>query len=165
SKTASRLRDKAELKGKSWRWDDFLSEFIVQEIVHVPRTRNQLSDYLSKLALEYPEAFTTISDEVCDPCRGEDEDGRLSVQGDRLKVVESQATETVDERTSPGWAIAYADDNTFADVVAHPERYPTLYRWDAEAGMLYAIRSGEPELLVVPKQKQSEILRQSHIGT
>ncbi|KAE8237764.1 hypothetical protein A4X06_0g9118, partial [Tilletia controversa] len=135
-----------------------------EEIVHVPRTRNQLSDYLSKLALEYPEAFTTISDEVCDPCRGEDEDGRLSVQGDRIKVVESQATETVDEQTSSGWAMAYADDSTFADVVAHPERYTTLYRWDAEAGMLYAIRSGEPELLVVPKQKRSEILRQSHIG-
>ncbi|KAE8217608.1 hypothetical protein CF319_g8343 [Tilletia indica] len=164
SKTASRLRDKAELKGKSWRWDDFLSEFIVRDIVHVPRTRNSLSDYLSKLALEYPEAFTTVADEVCDPCRGEDEDGRLSVQGDRPAIVESQAVEGEDQSPPPGWSSAYASDRSFADVVAHPERYTTLYRWDADAGMLYAIRSGEPELLVVPKQKRDEILRQSHVG-
>ncbi|CAD6945804.1 unnamed protein product [Tilletia laevis] len=164
SQTASRLRDKAELKGKSWRWDDFLSEFYVRDIIHVPRSRNMVSDYLSKLSGEYPEAFTTLEDEVCDPCRREDEDGQLSFHGEPLATVESQATDVAAADETTGWYEAYLLDRTFSDVVAHPERYENLYRWDADTGRLHVIRAGEPELLAVPDSKRDEVMRQGHDG-
>ncbi|CAD6896654.1 unnamed protein product [Tilletia controversa] len=163
SKTASRLQDKAELKGKSWRWADFISEFHVREIIHVPRTRNSLSDYLSKLAGDYPEAFSSISDEIADPCRTEDETGRLAFHGEKLVAVESQATEVEDGNGGLDWNEAYRKDGTFEEVVAHPERFENLYRWNSEAGMLYVRRTGEPELLVVPAEKRSDVIKRAHV--
>ncbi|KAE8207014.1 hypothetical protein CF327_g7435 [Tilletia walkeri] len=164
SQTASRLRDKAELRGKSWRWDDFLSEFYVRDIIHVPRTRNKVSDYLSKLSGEYPEAFTSLSDEVCDPCRRDDEDGQLSFHGEPIAPIESAAAETVDIKANPGWQDAYALDRVFCDVIAHPDQYSSLYRWVSDTGMLHVVRPGEPDLVAVPDQMRNDVIRQEHGG-
>ncbi|KAE8241344.1 hypothetical protein A4X13_0g7456 [Tilletia indica] len=164
SQTASRLRDKAELRGKSWRWDDFLSEFYVRDIIHVPRTRNKVSDYLSKLSGEYPEAFTSLSDAVCDPCRRDDEDGQLSFHGDPIAPIESAAAETVDIKANPGWQDAYALDRVFCDVIAHPDQYSLLYRWVSDTGMLHVVRPGEPDLVAVPDQMRNDVIRQEHGG-
>ncbi|KAE8185581.1 hypothetical protein A4X06_0g8075 [Tilletia controversa] len=121
-----------------------------------------VSDYLSKLSGEYPEAFTTLEDEVCDPCRREDEDGQLSFHGEPLTIVESQATDVAAGNEIMGWHEAYLLDRTFSDVVAHPERYENLYRWDSDTGRLHVTRAGEPELLAVPDSKREEVMRQGH---
>lgn len=151
NQSLARLYSKPELKGKSWRWCDFLAEFHIVEFVLVPREKNRVADYFSKLASEYPGAFDTAGDFVFDPC-AEDEP-TFAVDDPEVHAIEASAE-------PEDWSEAYASDPALGPVWEHPERYPNLFC--VREGRVWKLSAESSELIAVPASKRDEILRSAH---